>query len=71
MNPWMLHAMTDSRCQEMRRDAAQHAGGGDLRPAWRLASIGPGWPRMRRQVGYALVEAGLRLLVADGPAPRG
>jgi hypothetical protein len=29
------------------------------------------WPRMRRQMGHVLVEAGLRLLAADGPAPRG
>jgi hypothetical protein len=70
MNPWMLHAMADSRCQELRRDAARHAEGAP-RPAWPPAPIGPGWPRMRRQVGYALVEAGLRLLVADGPTPRG
>jgi len=70
MNPWMLHAMADSRCQEMRRDAARHADGA-LRPAWPPAPISPGWPRMRRQVGYALVEAGLRLLAADGPTPRG
>jgi len=26
---------------------------------------------MRRQVGYALVEAGLRLLATAGPAQRG
>jgi hypothetical protein len=71
MNPWMLLAMTDSRCREMRRDAARHAGSGVPRRAWRPAPIRPGWPRMRRQVGYALVEAGLRLLVTDGPTPRG
>jgi hypothetical protein len=28
-------------------------------------------PRMRRQVGYALVEAGLHLLATAGPAQRG
>jgi hypothetical protein len=69
MNPWMLHAMADSRRQEMRRDAARHAGGAN-RPARRAAPIAPAWPHMRRQVGYALVEAGLRLLAADGPTPR-
>jgi hypothetical protein len=69
MNPWMLHAMADSRREEMQRDAARHAGGAH-RPAWRAAPIAPTWPHMRRQVGYALVEAGLRLLATDGPAPR-
>jgi len=70
MNPWMLHAMADSRRAEMQHDAARHASGAN-RPAWRPAPIAPAWPHMRRQVGYALVEAGLRLLATDGPAPRG
>ena len=70
MNPWMLHAMADSRCHEIRSDAARHAGS-TLRPASRTAPITLRWPRMRRQVGYALVEAGLRLLAADGLTPRG
>ena len=70
MNPWMLHTMADSRCREMRHDAARHATGA-LRPEWRPMPIAPRWPRMRRQVGYALVEAGLRLLATDGPVPRG
>jgi hypothetical protein len=69
MNPWMLQAMADSRRQELRRDAARYAD--DIpRPARRAAPIAPAWPHMRRQVGYVLVEAGLRLLAADGPTPR-
>lgn len=70
MNPSMLHTMADSRCREMRRDAARHASG-TLRPVLLPAQVTLSWPRMRRQVGYALVEAGLRLLATDGPAPRG
>jgi hypothetical protein len=70
MNPWMLQALADSRCHEIRRDAAQHAGC-TLGPASPAAPMTLRWPRMRRQVGYALVEAGLRLLATDGPAPRG
>jgi hypothetical protein len=35
-----------------------------------IAPTGHRLPRMRRQVGYALVEAGLHLLAA-GPAQRG
>jgi hypothetical protein len=76
MNPWMLHAMADSHCREMRRDSAQRGGGGRhdgaaLRPTPPTALAGHRWPRMRRQVGYALVEAGLRLLATAGPAQRG
>lgn len=67
MNAWMLHALADSRRQEMVRDAA---GPRRVFPA-AASSTGQRWPRMRRQVGYALVEAGLRLLAADGPATHG
>jgi hypothetical protein len=76
MNPWMLHAMADSRCREIRHDAAQHAAGAqDNGRARRLASpmtpTAHRLPRMRRQLGYALVEAGLHLLTTAGPAQRG
>jgi hypothetical protein len=70
MNPWMLHAMADSRCQEMRRGAARYRDGVP-RPASPHAPAGHHWPRMRRQAGYALVEAGLHLLATAGPDPRG
>jgi len=70
MNPWMLQAMADSRCRELRRDAARAADDAP-RPARRPTAAGPRWPQMRRQVGYALVEAGLHLLAAEGPPPRG
>jgi hypothetical protein len=70
MNPWMLHAMADSRGEEMRRGAARYRGG-VLRPASPAAPAAHLWPRTRRQVGYALVEAGLHLLATAGPAPRG
>jgi hypothetical protein len=72
MNPWMLQALADSRTREMRRDCTQRR---DCvprpAPASPLATAGYHWPRMRRQVGYALVEAGLRLVTTAGPAPRG
>jgi len=70
MSPWMLHAMADSRCRELQRDAARHADEAP-RPAWRPAPAALRWPQVRRQVGYALVEAGLHLLAAEGPPPRG
>ena len=76
MNPWMLHAMADSRCHEIRSDAARRGAGTQhngvaLRPASSTAPARHRWPRMRRHVGYALVEAGLRLLATAGPAQRG
>jgi hypothetical protein len=75
MNPWMLQAMADSRCREIRHDAQRGAGSRHDARARRLASpmapTGHRLPRMRRQVGYALVEAGLRLLATAGPAQRG
>jgi hypothetical protein len=70
MNPWMLHALTDSRCRDMRRDVARRTDG-IPHPASRPAPAGWRLPRMRRQVGYALVEAGLHLLATAGPASRG
>jgi hypothetical protein len=36
-----------------------------------MAPTGHRLPRMQRQVGYALVEAGLHLLATAGPAQRG
>jgi hypothetical protein len=70
MNPWLLGSLADSRCREIRREAAPRVGGFP-RPGSSPASGAHWWPRMRRQVGYALVEAGLRLLATAGPAPRG
>jgi hypothetical protein len=75
MNPWMLHAMADSRCREIRHAAQRRGGAQHNGRARRLASpmapTGRRLPRMRRQVGYALVEAGLHLLATAGPAQRG
>ena len=41
MNPLMLHTMAESRCREIRRDAAQHGGGAEHNVgALRRASLG-------------------------------
>jgi hypothetical protein len=78
MNPWMLQALADARCREMRHDGARHRDrvpGCAPVPAPALAPVraraGRRLPQMRTQVGYALVEAGLRLLATAGPAQRG
>jgi hypothetical protein len=72
MNPWMLQALADSRAREMRRDCPQQR---DCvprpAPASPPARAAYHWPWMRRQVGLALVEAGLHLLATGEAAPRG
>jgi len=70
MNPWLLCALAGSRAREIRGDAARGRGPGkvavgppgDGRPSSR-------WSAWRRRTGFALVEAGLYLLAATGPAP--
>jgi hypothetical protein len=60
MNPLMISALVDSRCQEIRDETAR-----GLRPA-RGARQGR---RLRRRFGYALVEAGLHLLAVPAGRP--
>jgi hypothetical protein len=68
MNPFLVSALADSRCREIRGEAASrrtcmpHLRARPTRGERR-------WSRMRRQVGYTLVEAGLHLLATAGPAP--
>ncbi len=72
MNPFMLQALADSRTREMRCDGTQQR---DCAPRPASASpparAGYHWPWMRRQLGLALVEAGLHLLATGEAAPRG
>jgi len=78
MNPWLTSALADSRGRELRGEApgprasqlpyeatAPRIGsaGAGTRPAHGV----PRGSRVRHQVGFALVEAGLRLLAT---APR-
>jgi hypothetical protein len=60
MNPMMISSLVDSRCQEIRAEAARGP-----RPAHRARH---GF-RLRRRFGYALVEAGLHLLAAPAGRP--
>lgn len=68
MNPLMIEALATSRVQEIHSDVARLRGPGlaQSRPASAAAPA----TGLRSRVGYALVEAGLRLLAADGPLPR-
>jgi hypothetical protein len=58
MNPLMISALVDSRCQQIRDEAA-------ARPARRAGRD----RRLRRRFGYALVEAGLHLLAVPAGRP--
>ena len=73
MNPWLSSALADSHARELRGEpAGRHAP--ETRRDAALSRIGPpgagaqaacsapGGSRVRRRVGFALVEAGLRLL---------
>jgi len=67
MNPWQLGALADDRCLDFRREARSRSGRGprqEQQPAYREH----GGARMRRHVGYLLVEAGLHLLATARPA---
>jgi hypothetical protein len=60
MNPLMISTMVDSRCREIRDEAAHRP-----RPARGVRDGG----RLRRKFGYALVEAGLHLLAVPAGRP--
>ena len=57
MNPELSRALVTSRIDDIRREAAQSA-----RPGRPLARRAAPRPQLRSRIGFALVEAGLRLL---------
>jgi hypothetical protein len=78
MNPWLSSALADSRVRELRQEAACWRTP-DIQSEAATCRFGPSGPgarpargarpnsRVRSRVGFALVEAGLRLLAT---APR-
>ncbi len=68
MNPSLIQALANSRAQEIRSDLARHRAA-DLAQSRPAGTAAPATD-LRSRVGYALVEAGLRLLATDGPLPR-
>jgi hypothetical protein len=67
MNPWLASTLADFRGREIRGEAASRQTGRPYAGA-RPARGEHRRSRMRRQVGYALVEVGLHLLATAGPA---
>jgi hypothetical protein len=69
MSYGMTASLVDSHLREIRRQAAQcricayHRGSRRSRGQDR-------WAQLRNRIGFALVEAGLRLLTTTRPAPR-
>jgi hypothetical protein len=76
MNPWLSTALADSHAQELRGEspgsrvceipraaATSRIGSADAEA--RPTRGTPHGSRVRHRVGFALVEAGLRLLAAD------
>jgi hypothetical protein len=78
MNPWLSSALADSRSRELRGEAACRRAP-EIRSQAATCRLGPSGTgaraarsarhtsRVRHRVGFALVEAGLRLLAT---APR-
>jgi hypothetical protein len=67
MNPWLATALAGSRRREMRGEAAPRQTGRPYARTRPARGEFRRW-RMRRQVGYTLVEVGLHLLATAGPA---
>jgi hypothetical protein len=69
MNPTVLHALAESRVQEIRRDShAWHLAGQPRlsRDAWPGRGRGRA-ARLRVRIGCTLVEAGLHLVATASP----
>ena len=65
MNPELSREFVTSRIDDLRRDAALCAG-----PGPRLAPRIAARPQLRSRIGFALVEAGLRLLAGRSVTAR-
>jgi hypothetical protein len=69
MNPWMLSDLADSRVRESRREAARRRSQARPRGARPMRSVSGGPGRLRRRVGFGLVEAGLHVLATTRSMP--
>jgi hypothetical protein len=69
MNPGMLGDLADSHVREMRREAAQRRSQARPRVSRPALSVSGGRARLRRRIGFGLVEAGLHVLATTRPAP--
>ena len=69
MNPWMLSDLADSHVREIRYEAAQRRSQARPPESQPVRSVSRGRARLRRRVGFGLVEAGLHVLATTRPAP--
>ena len=69
MNPWMLSELADSHVSEIRRGAAQRRSQARSREPKPMRSVSGGRGRLRRRVGFGLVEAGLHVLATTRSTP--
>jgi hypothetical protein len=82
MNPWMLSDLADSReleirreaarrlrVREIRREAARRRSQAPPRESQPMRGVSGGRGRLRRRVGFGLVEAGLHVLATTRSTP--
>jgi hypothetical protein len=67
MNPVLLNAVADQHIGELRQRAARRTAAEHREP--RSADGGGRRPRLRSNLGLALVAAGFHLLETDSPRP--
>jgi hypothetical protein len=68
MNPVLLNAVANQHISELRQRAAGRRAAADHREPGR-AEAGGRRPRLRSNLGLALVAAGFHLLETDSPRP--
>jgi len=69
MNPWMLSDLADSHAREIRREAARRRSQARPRESQPTRTVSGGLGRLRRRVGFGLVEAGLHVLATTRSVP--
>jgi hypothetical protein len=65
MNPWMIKALADAHSRDLRHQAARHRM--RTRRGWWPADSARRLRRLRRGIGFRLVEAGLHMLATTRP----
>jgi hypothetical protein len=69
MNPWILSDLAASHRRETRREAARRRSQARPRQSRPTRSVSGGPGRLRRRVGFGLVEAGLHVLATTRSMP--
>jgi len=69
MNPWMLRDLADARERDIRRETARRLSQARARESQPMRSVSGGRGRLRRRLGFGLVEAGLHVLATTRSMP--